>query len=318
MQREPLKERTRHRWHGILPAIGIPPKALSNRHGPCPICGGKDRFRFDNKGGDGTWICSHCGAGNGIGLVMKFQGCDFKEAARQIEQHIGAAPIIVRDHSRPVSTAITNNVQRDEIMKLWSRSKLITPDDYAGRYLYERCGLTSFPPCLRFAADERYTETGQRPTWHPMLVAKVDPSDEAVALGERPALHRTYLSKVAGKAEVTAPRKMMGAMPSGAAVRLAPCTDVLGIAEGIETALSASSLYGVPVWAALNANLLQEWTPPRDVQTVYIFGDNDRSATGQAAAYALAHRLKGKGLSATVELPATTGQDWNDVWRGRR
>ena len=210
-----------NRWHGILPAIGIPPKALTNRHGPCPICGGRDRFRFDNKGGRGTWICSHCGAGDGIELVKKFLGCDFKDAARQIEQHIGAAPIIVRDFSRPASTAITNNVQRDEMVKLWKRAKPITPDDLAGRYLYERCGLTAFPPCLRFAPDERYTEAGQRPTWHPMLVAKVDPSDEAAALGERAALHRTYLSPLGGKAEVAVQRKMMGAMPTGAAVRLA-------------------------------------------------------------------------------------------------
>jgi len=318
MRHEPLKDRAMNRWHGILPAIGIPPKALTNRHGPCPICGGKDRFRFDNKGGRGTWICSHCGAGDGIELVKKFLGCDFKEAARRIEQHIGAAAIIVRDFSRPVSTAVTNNVQRDDKVKLWNRSKLITPDDIAGRYLFERCGLTTFPPCLRFAPDERYTEAGQRPTWHPMLVAKVDPSDEAVAFGEKPALHRTYLSPVSGKAEVAVQRKMMGAMPSGAAVRLSQYTDSLGIAEGIETALSASALFGVPVWAALNANLLQEWTPPKDVTTVYVFGDNDASATGQAAAYTLAHRLKGKGLAVTVEIPARTDTDWNDVWRERR
>lgn len=317
MRHEPLKDRAINRWHGILAAIGIPPKALTNRHGPCPICGGRDRYRFDNKGGRGTWICSHCGAGDGIELVKKFLGCDFKEAAKRIEQHIGAAAIIVRDYSRPVSTAVPGNIQRDEMVKLWQRSKLITPDDHAGRYLYERCGLTVFPQCLRYAADERYTEAGQRPSWHPMLVAKVDPSDEAATLGERAALHRTYLAKEGGKADVTAPRKMMGAMPSGAAVRLAPCTDVLGIAEGIETALSASALFGVPAWAALNAGLLQEWTPPRDVQTVYIFGDNDHSSTGQAAAYALAHRLKGKGLGVTVEMPARVGQDWNDVWQAR-
>ena len=81
MQREPLKDRALNRWHGILPALGIPAKALTNRHGPCPMCGGKDRFRFDNKGGRGTWFCSQCGAGDGIELVKQFKGCDFKEAA---------------------------------------------------------------------------------------------------------------------------------------------------------------------------------------------------------------------------------------------
>jgi putative DNA primase/helicase len=46
-----------------------------------------------------------------------------------------------------------------------------------------------------------------------------------------------------------------------------PHQDVLGIAEGIETALSASILFNVPVWAALTEGLLQEWVPPPDVRT---------------------------------------------------
>jgi len=49
---------------------------------------------------------------------------------------------------------------------------------------------------------------------------------------------------------------MMGSMPTGAAVRLMAHEDVLGIAEGIETAMSASILFNVPCWAALNAGLV--------------------------------------------------------------
>ena len=82
-----------------------------------------------------------------------------------------------------------------------------------------------------------------------------------------------------------------------------PHQDMLGIAEGIETALSASILFNVPVWAALTAGLLEEWTPPATVTTVFVFGDNDASSTGQAAAYTLAQRLKAKGLSVFVEIP---------------
>src|ERR1044071_2885603 len=100
-------------------------------------------------------------------------------------------------------------------------------------------------------------------------------------------------------------------MPSGAAVRLAAVPgDKLGIAEGIETALAASIIYNMPVWAALTAGLLQEWIPPASVSTVFIFGDNDASSTGQAAAYTLAQRLKAKGIDSLVELPARVGEDW--------
>ena len=46
---------------------------------------------------------------------------------------------------------------------------------------------------------------------------------------------------------------------------------------------------------------------------MFVFGDNDASSTGQAAAYALAQRLKAKGIAALVEIPPTVDEDWNDV-----
>lgn len=314
MLREPLKDRAAGKWRGILTAIGIDAKALRNRHGPCPICGGKDRFRFDDKGGRGTWICNQCGAGDGIELVKRFRGVDFKEAAQIIEQHIGAAPVI-GGNGQPRQT---DAKKREEMIALWKRSRPIDCDDPAGRYLTGRTGLTEYPASLRYAPDERYTEPGARASWHPVMLAKVDPSDAAAAEGARAGLHRTYLDAEGRKAEVGSPRKMMGAMPVGAAVRLMAHGDTLGIAEGIETALSASALFGVPCWAALNAGLLQDWSPPDGVTTVWVFGDNDANSTGQAAAYSLAHRLNAKGIRAVVEIPQAAGTDWNDVHRQRR
>lgn len=309
MLREPLKDRARGRWVGILSAVGVPTKALRNKHGPCPICGGKDRFRFDDKGGTGSFYCSQCGPGDGIELVKRMRHVEFRDAAKLIEEHLGEAPLSRSRQCHPQA----DERRREEMIALWNRSSPIKLTDSAGQYLHDRTGLTTFPSCLRFSPDERYVESGSKPCWHPAMVAKVDPSDAAVALGERAAVHRTYLSTFATKADVAAPRKMMGSMPTGAAVRLMQHGEVLGIAEGIETALSASVLFNVPVWSALTAGLLQEWTPPASVSTVMIFGDNDVSNTGQAAAYTLAQRLKAGGLTVSVEMPQMTGCDWNDV-----
>ena len=308
MRREPLRDRALGRWRGILAALGVPTKALTGKHCPCPVCGGKDRFRFDDKGGRGTWICSHCGAGDGIKLVKRLIRVEFRDAARLIEQHIGEAPVVRSGSSRQEVD------RREEIVALWNRSVPITPDDHAGRYLFDRTGITVCPACLRYAPDERHVEPGTRPTWHPMMVAKVCPSDEAVLNGERAALHRTWLDRDhAGKARVETSRKMLGSMPTGAAVRLMEHQEVLGIAEGIETAISASILFKVPCWAALTAGLLETWVAPASVMTVFVFGDNDESNTGQAAAYVLARRLKVAGLTVAVEIPQVTGWDWNDV-----
>lgn len=309
MLREPLRERTRGRWHSILAAVGVPSKALRNRHGPCPVCGGKDRFRFDDKAGTGSFFCSQCGPGDGIELVKRLHRLEFREAARLIEQHLGEAPA-----RQPQTGGGSTDANRlEELKTVWSRSRPVTLDDVAGRYLNARTGITQFPECLRFSPDERYADPGTKPSWHPLLLARFDPADDGDADEQAFALHRTYLDFAGYKADVASPRKMLGAMPAGGAVRLMPHSDTLGIAEGIETALSASALFDVPVWAALTSGLLQGWCPPIDVRLVIVFGDTDASFTGQSAAYHLARRLKARGLTVSVELPVRTDSDWNDV-----
>jgi putative DNA primase/helicase len=109
---------------------------------------------------------------------------------------------------------------------------------------------------------------------------------------------------------------MRGSLPEGSAVRLWPAQTAMGIAEGIETAISAAMMFKMPVWAALNAQNLVKWTPPEGVTHVTVFGDNDLSFTGQAAAYRLANRLVSiNGLRVDVEIPDYPGHDWNDVIR---
>jgi phage/plasmid primase-like uncharacterized protein len=74
------------RWRDILVGLGLPAEALSGKHGPCPGCGGKDRFRFLPDDPNGRWICGqggattggdgfdvlvHCGRGRGQGDAFK-------------------------------------------------------------------------------------------------------------------------------------------------------------------------------------------------------------------------------------------------------
>ena len=90
MQREKIGDLCVGRWESILTSIGVAADFLSAKHGPCPICTtGKDRFRFDNKGGRGTWFCSHCGAGDGFALMQKINGWAFPQAAREVERVLG-------------------------------------------------------------------------------------------------------------------------------------------------------------------------------------------------------------------------------------
>jgi putative DNA primase/helicase len=126
-------------------------------------------------------------------------------------------------------------------------------------------------------------------------------------------LHITYLMSSGHKADVSKNKVFMaGKLPDGSCIRLMPHYGILGIAEGIETALSASVIFNVPVWSACNASLLAKWLPPDDVHKVIIFGDNDQNYHGQAKAYGLAHKLANQyKLDVDVMIPDQAG-DWND------
>lgn len=299
MDRTPIKERAHGRWKGILPALGVPSAFLNGKHQPCLLCGGKDRARFDDKGGNGTFICSKCGAGSGIDLLMKFHGWDFKQAVQEIEKVIGGCRASAPRQEQ------TDASKREAMNRLWKSGQAVTLDDPVGRYLNRRCGITEFPKCIRYVRRARYAES----VGFPAMVSMIAGPD-----GKPASLHRTFLAPEGDKAAVESPRRMMpGTVAKGAAIRLAEHGDSLGIAEGIETAFSASALFGIPVWAVVNSELMKSWEVPAGVSRVVIFGDNDPGFAGQAAAFGLARRLAAPGLVINIEIPPVSGDDWNDV-----
>lgn len=302
MQRAPVKERSHGRWAAILPSLGVSANLLNGKHQPCPKCGGKDRFRYCDRNGTGAFICNKCGAGSGFDLLGLVHGWDFKTAAREVEKIVGDCP------AEQFRSERTEFEKREAMTRLWRDAAPVRADDPVGRYLGRRVGLTSFPACLRAARSLRYAP-GQN---YPAMLAKLLCPD-----GKPAQVHRTFLSEEGDKAPVDSPRRMMpGAIPKGSAVRLMDAGDVLGIAEGIETALSAAALFGVPCWAALNAEMLKTWEPPDEANEVVIFADNDSSFAGQAAAFTLASRLHGR-KSVRIEMPPQIDTDWNDVLRAK-
>jgi putative DNA primase/helicase len=297
----PLQERARGRWKGILPAIGISEKFLKRKNGPCPMCGGEDRWRFTDIEGKGTWWCNHCSGGNGVALVMKFTGLAFKEAAQRIESVIGSAP------AKPAPPQKSDQQRRAELNALWLDGQTVQAGDPVDLSLRGRgLGLQQYPKCLRAGRRVRYS--GPPATWHPAMLSVVSDIN-----GKPATIHKTYITIDGRKAPVEKVRMFCpGAVPAGGAVRLTPLAPVLGIAEGIETALAASAMFQIPTWAALNAGGVERFVPPADVERLVIFADNDQNGVGQRAAYALAARLAGK-VQVDVRIPDRADTDWNDV-----
>lgn len=78
------------RWKDLIfPAFAVTVPVTKNKHGPCPICGGTDRFRCDDKQGKGTWICNQCGAGDGFELLVKARGLNHAEVLKEVGSLLG-------------------------------------------------------------------------------------------------------------------------------------------------------------------------------------------------------------------------------------
>jgi putative DNA primase/helicase len=300
-------EAAQGKWHGILVALGVDPKYLVDKHGPCPICAGKDRFRWDDLGGDGTYYCSQCGAGDGFALLCKIYGWGWPKAASEVD-------LVVNNVEKfKGKTEQTEAQKKAAIKRVLDQSSRVTKGDPVWRYLSRRCGDVS----IEALADLRYHPSMPHPDGgdHHCMLAIMRHADHTGA-----SVHRTFLTRDGYKATVEPVRMIMPGCVKGAAVRLGHNKNIhgvlnpeVGLAEGIETALCARSLHGGVVWAAISAGGMTAWEPPVGLTKVVVYGDNDLSFTGQAAAYSTARRLRQLGLGVEVRIPEQAGWDWADV-----
>ena len=292
------------KWRELLPNFGYHPPSNPKLHGPCPFCGGKDRFRFDDRDGTGSWFCNQCGSGDGIDMVRNLTGRTFTEVRLELFKILKIDPGPPSNGPSDLDTKFKIALER-----VWSGATFAEATSPLGMYLKKRTGISEPPKGLRYHAGLFNPSVQSR---LPAMVAKV-----ASAEGRAVNLHCTFLTHGGEKADVSpAKRVMRGPWPDGCAIRLGPAARVMGIAEGIETALSASVLHRMPVWAAVNGSLLAKWTPPDTAKEIYVFADNDQNYTGQSKAYALANRLSVQHkLSVHVMLPPMQGHDWNDHHR---
>ena len=199
------------------------------------------------------------------------------------------------DGRAPVQAAPTRSKPKPhdpdaEALKIWVASR---PLQYsvAAEYL-ERRGISLQPPSLRCRIDV------------PALVAGVQRPD-----GKIVAVQQLKLTNGGEKADVLYPRLTTGALGAGA-VRFGPAAEVMGLAEGVETALSAMDLSGVTVWASLGSARLHQVELPPEVKEVHIFVDNDEP--GRAAAKRAADVHIKAGRRVYLRSPPDECGDWND------
>jgi putative DNA primase/helicase len=331
---EELTARSDFDWLAVLEDAGAG-AYLSGKNGPCPFCGGTDRFQFSRK--KMAWFCRACPqkGGPASDFLSKFLGYTaFAQRADHIRRFYGIVPGHAPAVPRPARLPEPKNEGLDReacisrIVRIWDGTRNVTAGDPVELYLRGRLpGLGAIPSEIRLHPSLKYWERG------------AGPQEPAICRGAFPAMimrgfdadgnvvqvHKTYLTAAGTKAPVESPKKTeIGVGSNRFAVRLGmPSGDTLGVCEGIETALAASILDGIVVWPCHSSSILANFVLPTElrgqIKRLVIYADSDpvkagRKAGSEAAAQ-LAQRSKQERLRTLIVRPAKIGHDMADLVR---
>lgn len=303
------------RWPEILTSLGIDPKFLVKENGPCPGCGGKDRFEFTDEL-NGKWFCRQattkgCSKPDGFTLLQHVHGWDFKKAAEEVDRVLGRTAKGTNGKPKPHKPEPTHEENVEACTSMIRACGNVESGTPAYAYLSSRCGEGPFPSTLKAHPGLRHPDSGGI---HPALIAILQFKD-----GMGASAQRTFLTRDGRKADVKPVRKPMYGLPLvGASVRLGKAAEVMGVAEGIETAICAGRMFNMPVWSALCTSGMMGWEWPDECKHIVIFADNDENEAGIKAAFHLAMRLWLAGITYEVRMPEAVGTDWADVYASQR
>ena len=191
-------------------------------------------------------------------------------------------------------------------LRLWLAAKAIS-GTIAETYLREHRGITiDLPPSLRFGYAF-HSPTGLE---LPALIAAIArPHDRKII-----AVQCTFLTERGAKSPLNKPRLNFGSFGTGA-VRLAAVADIIGISEGVEKALAAMQLTGIPCWSTAGAGRLATVTVQDSAHTVHLFCDNDEP--GRVAAKLATNRFTREGRKVVVRFPPDGVKDYDAITKAR-
>lgn len=298
-------EAAKGRWSEIFEYYGLPPITGKNHYkGECPVCKARGKYRVDDRDGQGTWICV-CGSGDGMKLLTLTQSKSFSAICAEVDQLIG------NNYQRinvPSNSSAAR--QRQRVISKFSKLLDLRGTSAAG-YLLQR-GISRLPAeGIRFCDRQRHAGR----VYQALYALATDDKAELCYL------HQTLLDGDR-RADIDSAKRLKSLQEDSyldharsVAIRMFPVSTTIGIAEGIETALSCYQVYGVNTWAVINSGFMKKFRVPAGVKHLIIFADMDKhSATGHAAAFECAHaNLLAKNDLVKVSIRWPDNGDFNDM-----
>jgi len=271
------------RWRDILHGYGCQLPSGRN-HGPCPLCGGKDRFRFDDKDGRGTWFCNHCGSAGGLKLLSLYIGKSTLDTAKEL---VNDAPVM------PVRRTFTPDVRQKntEQAKKGAATMLAAAIKRPHPYMDKKgLGGDWLVNGERMAARDGFIEIGE------LLLVPAYKNGELINMQK---------IKVDGEK-----RPITGGDMQGVYHPIEGKTNMIAIVEGYATGVTVNKLTGAMTYCAFqtgNLAAVAKYVRERHQNSkIVFFADHDEHGAGQK--YAEEASVPVNGI---VALPPEMG-DWDD------
>jgi len=281
----------------------FPIEAIARRHnlelrgkiervGPCPRCGGTDRFSINIK--KRVFNCRGCQqCGDVISLVQFLDGCNFRQAIEILTGQQTDSPNHRPQQREAGQRSVTDDYeckQHYKAIHLW-RASQVAAGTPAETYLRNRLGGDSrvLPATVRYLPP-------LKPSHRPAMLVPY-------GLTKITAVQLTLLVADGSDKAKIEPNKITIASPAGMPMVIAPPNDLLGLAitEGVEDALSVHYATGLGAWASGGAGFMPKLAPavPNYVEAITIYAHADES--GQRGAHELAEALDGRGSEVRIE-----------------
>lgn len=230
-------------------------------HGPCPVCGGKDRFRFDDKDGRGTWFCGQCDpqSGGGLLLLSRFLGKPTVEVARElIGQDMPRTVAPVRKH-----TATNDQMLAEARLRAKRGALMLMEQHELAEHPYMTAkGLTGLWPVnseIMMGADQQRIEPGE------LLLIPVFKRGELV-----------NVQKITPSGEK---RPIYGGEMGGVCHVLEGKRGLVAVVEGYATGITVFRMTGATVYIAFNtgnlSTITQQAREENPDSRLVIFADHD-------------------------------------------
>lgn len=282
------------RWLYILANLGITVPD-NHKHGACPKCGGKDRFRFDDKNGKGTWFCNQCGHGDGLDLVKLVTGKETKTACQEVNK------IILLPAFKEIAPTPIKKVSAKKGIEHYEKIKAFCSLGES-QYLINK-GLANHQ-CL--ITRQQYTQGEFSFPVGSLLLPLVD-TDSVIKGGQLISLN--------GEKSLLSGSTLSGSFIVVRQPEKKPLEQIV-ITEGFATGLSLSKCLDALIVASVSATNLVKVAQQLRAQypdaKIIIAGDNDfvdgKDNTGKMWA-----ERAGKAVDGWVTLPPTHYKaDWDD------